>query len=197
MRQPLNDSNRSSAANSGNIALVSRWTKCPIPVSGGRRDLVSIAMRICSIVSTRLYRFSRPLAVEHRRNRKQSTRLRRILHPLRNSPNVAARIVRPHHNGSPHGKRPSVCHLESFYRRFGNPKRVRFPEDWYYISHLFGWCKSSASRNLPLSDDLLFWLTFPRRTLAVCGKTWKLKFFSLLRVIGFGVFDHSRRFLVV
>jgi ribose 5-phosphate isomerase A len=33
--------------------------------------------------------------------------------------------------------------------------------------------------------------------LAVCGKTWKLKFFSLLRVIAFGVFDHSRRFLVV
>ena len=33
--------------------------------------------------------------------------------------------------------------------------------------------------------------------LAVCGKTWKLKFFSLLRVIAFGVFDRSRRFLVV
>ena len=33
--------------------------------------------------------------------------------------------------------------------------------------------------------------------LAVCGKTWKLKLFSLLRVIAFGVFGHSRRFLVV
>ena len=33
--------------------------------------------------------------------------------------------------------------------------------------------------------------------LTVCGKTWKLKFFSLLRVIAFGVFDRSRRFLVV
>jgi len=33
--------------------------------------------------------------------------------------------------------------------------------------------------------------------LAVCGKTWKLKFFSLLRVIASGVFDRLRRFLVV
>jgi hypothetical protein len=30
--------------------------------------------------------------------------------------------------------------------------------------------------------------------LAVCGKTWKLKFFSLLRVIASGVLDRSRRF---
>ena len=59
--------------------------------------------------------FSRA-AVEHCRDRKQSTCLRRILHPLRNPPNITARIVRPHHNASPHGKRPSVCHLETFYR---------------------------------------------------------------------------------
>jgi hypothetical protein len=58
--------------------------------------------------------FSRA-AVQHRCDRKQSTRLRRILHPLRNPPNIAVRIVRPHRNSSPHGKRPSVCHLESFY----------------------------------------------------------------------------------
>ena len=37
----------------------------------------------------------------------------------------------------------------------------------------------------------------PLMLLAVCGKTWKLKFFSLLRVIAFGVFDCSRRFLVI
>jgi hypothetical protein len=28
-----------------------------------------------------------------------------------------------------------------------------------------------------------------QKSLAVCGKTWKLKFFSVLRVIAFGVFD--------
>jgi len=32
-----------------------------------------------------------------------------ITHP----PNIAARIVCPHHNGSPHAKQPSVCHHES------------------------------------------------------------------------------------
>jgi hypothetical protein len=36
IRQPLNDNSCSSAASSGSIALVSRWTKCPIPASGGR-----------------------------------------------------------------------------------------------------------------------------------------------------------------
>jgi hypothetical protein len=40
-----------------------------------------------------------------------TTRLRRNFHPLRNSPNIAVRIVRPHRNRSPHGKRHSVCHL--------------------------------------------------------------------------------------
>jgi hypothetical protein len=33
----------------------------------------------------------------------------------------------------------------------------------------------------------LYWTSI--LDLAVCGKTWKLKFFSLLRVIAFGVFD--------
>src|SRR6266542_3459275 len=55
-------------------------------------------------------------AVEHRCDRQQPACLRRILHPLRNATNIAACIVRPHRNGSPHGKRPSVCHLESRYR---------------------------------------------------------------------------------
>src|SRR6266545_3683537 len=46
-------------------------------------------------------------AVEHRCDRQQPACLRRILHPLRNATNIAACIVRPHRNGSPHGKRPS------------------------------------------------------------------------------------------
>jgi hypothetical protein len=44
--------------------------------------------------------------------------------------------------------------------------------------------------------SLLF--AFGENDLAACGKTWKLKFFSLLRVIGFGVFEIIRgAFLVV
>ncbi len=39
-------------------------------------------------------------AVERRHDRKQPARLRRILPPLRDPPNIAARIVRPHHKGS-------------------------------------------------------------------------------------------------
>jgi hypothetical protein len=54
------------------------------------------------------------LSHERRRNRKQSARLRRILHPLRNSPNAVARIVRPHHNGSPHGNDPPFATLNHF-----------------------------------------------------------------------------------
>jgi len=42
--------------------------------------------------------------------------LRGILHPRRKPTKLLARIVRSHRNRSPHGKRPSVCHLESLPR---------------------------------------------------------------------------------
>jgi hypothetical protein len=59
------------------------------------------------------------------------------------------------------------------------------------------WCESQVAR-----FDASIKLDAKRKqriedALTVCGKTWKLKFFSLLRVIAFGVFDRSRRFLMV
>jgi hypothetical protein len=43
----------------------------------------------------------------------------------------AVHNVRPHRNGLPHGKRPSVCHLKSLCRWFVNPQRVRHSAAWY------------------------------------------------------------------
>ena len=40
----------------------------------------------------------------------------RVLRSLGKPANLARRIVRPHRNSLAHGKRPSVCHLESFCR---------------------------------------------------------------------------------
>jgi hypothetical protein len=46
-----------------------------------------------------------------RENRR--ARLSGVLNPRRQATKFLARKVRPHRNRSPHGKRPSVCHLES------------------------------------------------------------------------------------
>ena len=51
--------------------------------------------------------------VEHCCDRKQPARLSGVLNPRRQATKFLARKVRPHRNRSPHGKRPSVCHLES------------------------------------------------------------------------------------
>jgi len=66
----------------------------------------------------------------------------------------------------------------------------------YYLADETGVHHRLAKSPFGLTDDDLNALLQNSR-LAVCGKTWKLKLFSLLRVIAFGVFDHSRRFLVV
>src|SRR6476619_3755141 len=50
---------------------------------------------------------------EHCCDRKQPARLSGVLNPRRQATKFLARKVRPHRNRSPHGKRPSVCHLES------------------------------------------------------------------------------------
>jgi hypothetical protein len=52
-------------------------------------------------------------ALEHCRNRQKPTRLRDILRSLRKPANLARLMVRPHRNRLAHGKRASVCHLES------------------------------------------------------------------------------------
>src|ERR1700736_4631886 len=54
--------------------------------------------------------------VEHCCNRKEPARLSGVPYPRRQTTKLLARKVRPHRNRSPHGKRPSVCHLESCCR---------------------------------------------------------------------------------
>jgi transposase-like protein len=51
--------------------------------------------------------------VKHSRDCQQPARLRRILRSLREPPKRPARVVPPHRNSLAHGKRPSVCCLES------------------------------------------------------------------------------------
>ena len=52
--------------------------------------------------------------------RQKPSRLRPILRASRKPPNLTGRIVRPNRHCLAHGKQPSVCHLESRHRRFGN-----------------------------------------------------------------------------
>ena len=54
--------------------------------------------------------------VKYRRERQQPPRLGDIFPALGQPPKFRARIVRPQLDGAPHGKRPSVCHLESRHR---------------------------------------------------------------------------------
>ena len=58
--------------------------------------------------------------VEHGRKRQKPSRLRPILRASRKPPNLTGRIIRPNRHCLAHGKQPSVCHLESRHRRFGN-----------------------------------------------------------------------------
>jgi len=64
--------------------------------------------------------------------------------------------------------------------------------DSFTFAALDLWSSASRRRDANHVGNVLF-----ASRLAVCGKTWKLKFFSLLKVIASGVFDRSRRFLVV
>src|SRR5271168_5540686 len=60
-------------------------------------------------------------AVEHRRDRKQSARLRRILHPLRNPPNIAARTVLRTTMARPMANDPPFATLNHFADDLGIP----------------------------------------------------------------------------
>jgi hypothetical protein len=55
-------------------------------------------------------------AVEYCRDRQQSARLPAVLRPLGKPADLADSKVRPYRNRPAHGKRPSVCHLESLCR---------------------------------------------------------------------------------
>src|SRR4029077_7872062 len=60
-------------------------------------------------------------SVEDRSDRQKPTCLRRVLCPFGQTANFGARIVCFHCNRSTHDKPPSVCQVESFRERFGNP----------------------------------------------------------------------------
>jgi hypothetical protein len=68
-----------------------------------------------------LGRLSARGSTEHRRNRQQPPGLRRILRSLRNSANLAGRVVRPHRNNLAHAT-PSVAILNHGAADLGIPQ---------------------------------------------------------------------------
>ena len=54
------------------------------------------------------------------------------------------------------GKRPSICHLETFYRPIWESRsEVRLPEDWYYH---FNWLTPGAAKTFEQAKINTLWL---------------------------------------